>query len=162
MNSGMRVREVAMNDTAKHFPYDAVGGMRQEAAFHEKPPCRGGIVPPPARFVILGSASPDLLQQSSESLAGRMERIMMRGFSQNEAGFRASTRRPCFWDTRNVVHRGRGMSWKKLWGRRDLPKPISGRLDGPLAARAQALSAQRLTERRSVHETIAATARDAG
>ena len=37
--------------------------------------------PLPARFLILGSASPDLLRQSSESLAGRMEIIEMAGFS---------------------------------------------------------------------------------
>src|SRR3982074_3913045 len=31
--------------------------------------------PLPARFLILGSASPDLLRQSSESLAGRIETV---------------------------------------------------------------------------------------
>lgn len=40
----------------------------------------------PARFLILGSASGDLLQQSSESLAGRVERIMIGGFSVQELG----------------------------------------------------------------------------
>lgn len=39
-----------------------------------------------ARFLILGSASPDLLRQSSESLAGRMELIEMSGFSLAEVG----------------------------------------------------------------------------
>lgn len=43
-------------------------------------------VPLPARFLILGSASPALLRQSSESLAGRLERVMMGGFSLNEVG----------------------------------------------------------------------------
>ncbi len=42
--------------------------------------------PLPARFLILGSASPDLLRQSSESLAGRIETVTMSGFSLNEVG----------------------------------------------------------------------------
>jgi uncharacterized protein len=40
----------------------------------------------PARFLILGSASPDLLRQSSESLAGRITIIAMSGFSLEEVG----------------------------------------------------------------------------
>jgi uncharacterized protein len=40
----------------------------------------------PARFLILGSASGDLLRQSSESLAGRIERIQLGGFSIPELG----------------------------------------------------------------------------
>lgn len=40
----------------------------------------------PARFLILGSASGDLLRQTSESLAGRIERITMGGFSIDEVG----------------------------------------------------------------------------
>lgn len=40
----------------------------------------------PARFLILGSASGDLLRQTSESLAGRVERITMGGFSIEETG----------------------------------------------------------------------------
>jgi len=39
-----------------------------------------------ARFLILGSAAPDLLRQSSESLAGRMEIVIMSGFSLAETG----------------------------------------------------------------------------
>ena len=42
--------------------------------------------PLPARFLILGSASPDLLRQSSESLAGRLETIVLSGFSLGEVG----------------------------------------------------------------------------
>lgn len=42
--------------------------------------------PPPARFLILGSASPALLRQSSESLAGRIATIRMSGFSLEEVG----------------------------------------------------------------------------
>lgn len=36
--------------------------------------------PLPAHFLVLGSASPDLLRQSSESLAGRLETVTMGGF----------------------------------------------------------------------------------
>jgi predicted AAA+ superfamily ATPase len=39
-----------------------------------------------ARFLILGSASGDLLRQSSESLAGRMEQVTIGGFSLMELG----------------------------------------------------------------------------
>ena len=35
----------------------------------------------PARFLIPGSASGDFLRQTSESLAGRMERVIIGGFS---------------------------------------------------------------------------------
>jgi hypothetical protein len=45
--------------------------------------------PLPARFLILGSASPALLRQSSESLAGRMTTIAMSGFSLAELGVAA-------------------------------------------------------------------------
>jgi len=47
--------------------------------------------PLPAKFLILGSASPDLLRQSSETLAGRIETIEMGGFSLKEVGFRQSS-----------------------------------------------------------------------
>jgi uncharacterized protein len=40
----------------------------------------------PARFLLLGSASPALLRQSSESLAGRIEVIEAGGFTLDEAG----------------------------------------------------------------------------
>jgi predicted AAA+ superfamily ATPase len=42
--------------------------------------------PLPARFLILGSATPDLLRQSSETLAGRLETIAMTGFGLDEVG----------------------------------------------------------------------------
>ena len=42
--------------------------------------------PLPARFLILGSASPALLRQSSESLAGRLERVPMGGLTLEEVG----------------------------------------------------------------------------
>jgi predicted AAA+ superfamily ATPase len=44
----------------------------------------------PARFLILGSASGDLMRQSSESLAGRTERIEIGGFTVAELGAESS------------------------------------------------------------------------
>ena len=44
--------------------------------------------PLPARFLVLGSASPALLRQSTESLAGRIEIVEMGGFSLAEVGTR--------------------------------------------------------------------------
>lgn len=46
----------------------------------------------PARFLILGSASGDLLRQSSESLAGRLERVVIGGFTLPELGASSSER----------------------------------------------------------------------
>jgi hypothetical protein len=43
----------------------------------------------PTRFLILGSASGNLMRQTSESLAGRMERISIGGFSLAELGSEA-------------------------------------------------------------------------
>lgn len=43
----------------------------------------------PAKFLILGSASPELSRQSSESLAGRVEVVEMSGFSLAEVGVTA-------------------------------------------------------------------------
>ena len=40
----------------------------------------------PARFLVLGSAGPDLLRQSAESLAGRIEYIELTGFQVAEVG----------------------------------------------------------------------------
>lgn len=48
--------------------------------------------PLPARFLILGSASPDLLRQSSETLAGRLETIPLEGFRLADVGARSQTR----------------------------------------------------------------------
>jgi predicted AAA+ superfamily ATPase len=50
--------------------------------------------PSPARFLILGSASGDLLRQSSESLAGRVEHHAIGGFSLHEVGADAA---PVLW-----------------------------------------------------------------
>jgi hypothetical protein len=42
--------------------------------------------PLPARFLILGSASPALLRQSSETLAGRLETVLLEGFRLADLG----------------------------------------------------------------------------
>jgi predicted AAA+ superfamily ATPase len=42
--------------------------------------------PLPARFLILGSATPELLRQSSETLAGRLEVVTLTGFTVDEVG----------------------------------------------------------------------------
>lgn len=44
-------------------------------------------VPLPAKFLVLGSSSPALLRQTSESLAGRIALVNMSGFNLGEAGF---------------------------------------------------------------------------
>ena len=44
--------------------------------------------PMPARFLILGSASPALLRQSSESLAGRQETISIGGLTLDDVGIK--------------------------------------------------------------------------
>lgn len=48
--------------------------------------------PVPARFLILGSASAELLRQSSESLAGRMETIVLEGFRLSDVGSKLQSR----------------------------------------------------------------------
>jgi predicted AAA+ superfamily ATPase len=48
--------------------------------------------PLPARFLILGSASPSLVRHSSETLAGRLETISLEGFRLQDLGMAAQTR----------------------------------------------------------------------
>lgn len=60
----------------------------------------------PARFLILGSASPELLQQSSETLAGRIIYHKLTGFSLDETGL---------------------SSWSKLWLRGGFPRSFLAR-----------------------------------
>lgn len=48
--------------------------------------------PIPSRFLILGSASPALLRQSSESLAGRLETISIGGLTYSDVGLEALER----------------------------------------------------------------------
>ena len=52
-------------------------------------------VPLPARFLLLGSASPDLVQGVSESLAGRVAHVPMTGFDLTEVG--ADALRDLWW-----------------------------------------------------------------
>lgn len=54
-----------------------------------------------ARFLILGSASPDIVKNVSETLAGRVEFVELSGFDLNETG---------------------GDSWKSLWLRGGFPR----------------------------------------
>lgn len=48
--------------------------------------------PLPARFLILGSASPELVRHSAESLAGRVEFVDLAGFDMDEVGTEAVDR----------------------------------------------------------------------
>ena len=48
----------------------------------------------PARFLVLGSASPQLLRQSTETLARRLEAVTLQGFALGEVG---TLRLPAHW-----------------------------------------------------------------
>ena len=48
--------------------------------------------PNPSKFLVLGSAAPELLRQSSESLAGRIETLELTGFDLSEVGAAAMPR----------------------------------------------------------------------
>jgi predicted AAA+ superfamily ATPase len=61
----------------------------------------------PARFLLLGSASPSLLKQSSESLAGRIAYVELQGFGLPDVGER----------------------WQRLWLRGGYPRPYLARTD---------------------------------
>ena len=85
--------------------------------------------PLPARFLILGSASPDLLRQSSESLAGRLETITLGGFSLEDLGADALTkqwRRGGFPPSFLARAEADGVSWRRQFIQtfleRDLPQ----------------------------------------
>jgi len=69
--------------------------------------------PLPSRFLILGSASPDLVKGSSETLAGRVEFVDIGGFTLDEAG---------------VPH------LDKLWVRGGLPRSFLARTDADSTA----------------------------
>lgn len=62
--------------------------------------------PLPARFLVLGSAAPELLQQASESLAGRVELVYLGGLSLDEVG---------------------AQNWRKLWVRGSFPRAFLAR-----------------------------------
>src|ERR1700676_2665059 len=83
----------------------------------------------PARFLLLGSASPALLRQSSESLAGRIEVIEMAGFSLEEVGQDHSARlwsRGGFPRSFVATSEARSLAWREEFIRtfleQDLPQ----------------------------------------
>jgi predicted AAA+ superfamily ATPase len=85
--------------------------------------------PLPARFLILGSASPELLRQSSESLAGRISIITMSGFSLAEVGKEAQNqlwRRGGFPLSFTAPSEESSLEWRKDFVRtfleRDIPQ----------------------------------------
>jgi len=85
--------------------------------------------PLPARFLILGSASPDLLRQSSESLAGRLERVPLAGIRLADVGEKFLSRHwvrggfPVAYATRSEAD---SFKWRKefvdIFLERDLPQ----------------------------------------
>lgn len=85
--------------------------------------------PSPARFLLLGSASPDLLKQSSETLAGRLETVPLEGFRLADLGAAAQDRHwlrggfPCAYTPRRETD---SVSWRRqflqTFVERDLPQ----------------------------------------
>lgn len=85
--------------------------------------------PSPAQFLILGSASGDLLRQSAESLAGRVERIVIGGFALAEVGasaMRSLWRRGAFPRSYLAGSEVDSVAWREAFVRtlldRDLPR----------------------------------------
>lgn len=85
--------------------------------------------PLPAHFLILGSASPELLHQSSESLAGRISIVTMSGFSLEEVGAQAQNmlwRRGAFPRSFIAADEETSLDWRKDFLRtfleRDIPQ----------------------------------------
>ncbi len=85
--------------------------------------------PMPARFLILGSASGDLLRQSSESLAGRVEHLRMGGFTIDEVESKKTEdlwRRGGFPDSLLAPDEGASLLWRRGFidtlVERDLPQ----------------------------------------
>ena len=85
--------------------------------------------PLPARFLLLGSASPDLLRHSSETLAGRLETVPLEGFRLADLGAGAQSRHwlrggfPLAFTARND---GDSLAWRRQFMQtfleRDLPQ----------------------------------------
>jgi len=85
--------------------------------------------PLPARFLILGSASPELLRQSSETLAGRIEIVPLEGLRLGDLGAAAQARHwlrggfPLAYTARSEVD---SMIWRRQFLQtfleRDLPQ----------------------------------------
>lgn len=107
-------RQFVRNRQATYFDLESPGDMTRLAQpMTALEPLRGWVVideaqlkpelftllrvladrrPLPARFLLLGSASPDLVRGVSESLAGRVALLPMSGFSLEEAGLRTLRR----------------------------------------------------------------------
>ncbi len=84
--------------------------------------------PLPARFLILGSASPAILKQSSESLAGRIETIQMGGFSLEEITPKKMKRhwlRGAFPDSFLAFSQESSFSWRKQFVQTFLERDVS-------------------------------------
>ena len=85
--------------------------------------------PLPARFLVLGSAAPALLKQSSETLAGRLETVVLEGFRLADLGSHAQARHwlrggfPLAYTARNE---GDSFTWRRQFLQtfleRDLPQ----------------------------------------
>jgi len=82
-----------------------------------------------ARFLILGSAAPDLLSQSSESLAGRLETVLLEGFRLGDLGPRAQGRlwlRGGFPLSYTAKNEGDSVAWRRQFLQtfleRDIPQ----------------------------------------
>jgi predicted AAA+ superfamily ATPase len=108
------VRQFISPDAAHYFDLeDPVGVARLEEPMNTLSKLKGMVVideiqrqpslfpilrvladrkPLPAKFLILGSASPELIKHSSESLAGRLARVTMAGFTLSEVGLSVSSR----------------------------------------------------------------------
>jgi hypothetical protein len=93
------------------------------------------------RFLVLGSASPELLRQSSESLAGRIAHYELPGLSLDEVGI---ARLSNLWlrggFPRSLLARRNtdSLDWRRRWkkvGRRSEPRPeAEGRRSRAVAA----------------------------
>ena len=85
--------------------------------------------PLPCRFLILGSASPDLVRQSSETLAGRIEYVEMGGFTLAETGPTSQSTlwlRGGFPDSFLAANNTNSMAWREqfigTFLERDIPR----------------------------------------
>ena len=81
-----------------------------------------------ARFLILGSASPDLTRQASESLAGRVDIIEMSGFHLGEVGSDAHQQlwlRGGFPRSFLAENQGDSVEWRKQFVRTFLERDLS-------------------------------------
>lgn len=82
----------------------------------------------PARFLVLGSASPAILGQGAESLAGRIETIAIAGFSAPEAASATAQRAP-------AQPAARSPAWlDRLWLRGGFPRSYLARSEADSVA----------------------------